>query len=55
MVSLAIANVDALYYYLLPCLDSSKFYSRKVIDFKLWKIALLLKIYGRQEKGRIYF
>lgn len=46
VVSLAIANVDALYYYLLPYLDSSKFYSRKVIDFKLWRIALLLKVYG---------
>jgi len=46
VVSLAIANVDALYYYLLPYLDSSKFYSRKAIDFKLWRIALLLKIYG---------
>ena len=46
VVSLAIANVDALYYYLLPYLDSSKFYSRKAIDFKLWRMALLLKIYG---------
>nr|QJQ35382.1 LAGLIDADG endonuclease [Fusarium pseudonygamai] len=46
VVSLAIANVDALYYYLLPYLDSYKFYSRKAIDFKLWRIALLLKIYG---------
>ena len=35
VVSLAIANTDALYYYLLPFLDSSKFYSRKEIDFKL--------------------
>nr|YP_009136836.1 LAGLIDADG endonuclease [Fusarium culmorum]AKB93389.1 LAGLIDADG endonuclease [Fusarium graminearum]CDL73548.1 Included in intron of cob n1 TaxSordaria macrospora k-hell RepIDF7WD38_SORMK [Fusarium culmorum CS7071]AKE07441.1 LAGLIDADG endonuclease [Fusarium culmorum]QID44155.1 LAGLIDADG endonuclease [Fusarium culmorum]CAB4246886.1 heg15 [Fusarium culmorum] len=46
VVSLAIANVDGLYYYLLPYLDSSKFYSRKAIDFKLWKMALLLKIKG---------
>jgi len=46
VVTLAIANIDALYYYLLPYLDSSKFYSRKAIDFKLWKMALLLKIYG---------
>ena len=46
VVSLTIANVDALYYYLLPYLDSSKFYSRKAIDFKLWRMALLLKIYG---------
>ncbi len=46
VVSLAIANIDALYYYLLPYLDSSKFYSRKAIDFKLWIMALLLKIYG---------
>ena len=46
VVSLAISSVDALYYYLLPYLDSSKFYSRKAIDFKLWRMALLLKIYG---------
>lgn len=46
VVSLAIANIDALYYYLLPYLDSSKFYSRKAIDFKLWRMALLLKING---------
>lgn len=26
VVTLAIANIDALYYYLLPYLDSSKFY-----------------------------
>lgn len=35
VVSLAITNTDALYYYLLPYLDSSKFYSRKAIDLKL--------------------
>lgn len=46
VVTLAIANIDALHYYLSPYLDSSKFYSRKAIDFKLWKMALLLKIYG---------
>lgn len=46
VVSLAIANTDALYYYLLPYLDSSKFYSRKAIDLKLWRMALLLKVYG---------
>ncbi len=46
VVSLAIANTDALYYYLLPYLDESKFYFRKAIDLKLWRMALLLKIYG---------
>ncbi len=46
VVSSTIANVDALYYYLLPYLDSSNFYTRKAIDFKLWRMALLLKIYG---------
>nr|AGN49014.1 LAGLIDADG endonuclease [Botrytis cinerea B05.10] len=46
VVSLAIANTDALFYYLLPYLDSSKFYSRKAIDLKLWRMALLLKVYG---------
>ena len=46
VVSIVISNVDALYYHILPWLDSSKFYSRKYVDFKLWKIALLLKING---------
>ena len=46
VVSIVISNVDALYYHILPWLDSSKFYSRKHVDFKLWKIALLLKING---------
>lgn len=46
VVSLVVSSVDSLYYYLLPYLDSSKMYSRKAIDFKLWKIALLLKIQG---------
>lgn len=46
VVTLAIANTDALYYYLLPYLDSSKFLSRKAIDFRLWRMALFLKIYG---------
>jgi hypothetical protein len=35
VVSLAVANVDALYYYILPLLDEYKFYSRKALDFKL--------------------
>ena len=35
VVSLVLANTDALYYYLLPFFDPSKFYSRKEIDFKL--------------------
>lgn len=46
VVSLAISNIDSLYYYILPWLDSSNFYSRKAIDFKLWRMALLLRIYG---------
>ena len=46
VVSLVVANVDALYYYILPLLDESKFYSRKSIDFKLWRMALILKIRG---------
>lgn len=43
---MVVANADALYYYILPLLDESKFYSRKVIDFKLWIMALILKING---------
>ena len=46
VVSLVVTSVDALYYYVLPFLDSSKMYTRKAIDFKLWRVALLLKIYG---------
>ena len=46
IVSLAIANIDALYFYILPLMDKSKFYTRKAIDFKLWRMALILKIQG---------
>jgi hypothetical protein len=46
VVSLVILSVDALYYYILPYLESHKMYSRKALDFKLWRIALLLKIHG---------
>lgn len=45
-VSLVVANIDVLYYYILPLLDESKFYSRKAIDFKLWRMAWILKIHG---------
>ena len=43
VVSLVVSSVDSLYYYVLPYLDSSKMYTRKAIDFKLWRVALLLK------------
>lgn len=46
VVSLVVASVDALYYYILPLLDESQFYSRKAFDFKLWRMALILKIHG---------
>lgn len=46
VVSLVVNSVDSLYYYLLPLLDSCKMYSRKAIDFNLWRVALLLKIKG---------
>jgi hypothetical protein len=46
VVSIVVSSVDALYYYILPWLDSSNFYSRKFEDFKLWKLALLLKVNG---------
>lgn len=46
VVSLVVNSVDSLFYYLLPYLDSSKMYTRKAIDFKLWRIALLLRIHG---------
>jgi len=46
VISLVISNVDALYYYILPLLDNFNMYTYKEIDFKLWRIALLLKIHG---------
>lgn len=46
VVSLVVTSVDSFYYYLLPLLDTSKMYSRKGIDFNLWRLALLLKIKG---------
>src|SRR5688500_9691512 len=41
VVSLVVSSVDSLYYYVLPYLDSSNMYTRKAIDFKLWRVALL--------------
>jgi hypothetical protein len=35
VMSLVISSVDALYYYILPLLDTSKMYTFKVMDFKL--------------------
>jgi len=46
VISLTINSIDSLYFYLLPILDESKMYSRKKIDFKLWKIALILHKLG---------
>ncbi len=46
VTSLVINSVDCLYYYLLPILGNHLMYSRKAVDFNLWRIALLLKIKG---------
>jgi len=46
VISLVVSSIDALYYYILPLLDNSKMYTFKEMDFKLWKIALMLKIHG---------
>lgn len=46
VISLVVTSIDALYYYILPLLDTSKMYTHKAIDFKLWRMALLLKIQG---------
>lgn len=46
VVSLIVSSVDALFYYILPLLDNSKMYTGKAIDFKFWRLALLLKIHG---------
>ena len=57
VVSLVVANIDALYYYILPLLDEYKFYSRKALDLKLWRMALILKIRGYYYtlEGKILF
>lgn len=46
VTSLVITNVDALYYYILPLLDSHTMYTYKSTSFKLWRLALILKIQG---------
>lgn len=46
VISLVVSSVDTLYYYILPLLDNYKMYTFKEMDFKLWRIALLLKIQG---------
>nr|YP_010710780.1 hypothetical protein P2Z26_mgp36 [Gonatophragmium mori]WCZ71144.1 hypothetical protein [Gonatophragmium mori] len=46
VVSLVISSVDGLYYYILPLLDKHTMYTFKGMSFKLWRIALLLKIEG---------
>lgn len=46
VASIVVSSIDALYYHILPWLDSSTMYSRKYVDFKLWRLALLLKING---------
>ena len=46
VVSLVVNSVDSLYYCVLPFLESSNMYTRKAIDFKSWRIALLLRIHG---------
>ena len=46
VVSLVVSSIDAIYYYLLPLLDTSKMYTYKIMDFKLWRMALMLKIHG---------
>jgi len=46
VISLVINSIDSLYYFILPLLDANKLYTRKFIDFKLWRIALLLHKQG---------
>jgi len=46
VVSLVVNNIDSLYYNILPFLDGSKMYTRKVIDFKLWRISLIIHKLG---------
>ena len=44
--AVVISSVDALYYYTLPLLDSHTMYTYKYTSFKLWRVALMLKIQG---------
>jgi len=46
VISLVVNSIDSLYYFILPLLDSNNLYTRKAIDFKLWRIALLLHKQG---------
>lgn len=46
VLSLTVNNIDSLYYFLLPFFDQSSFFSRKYLDFKLWRISLLLHKFG---------
>lgn len=46
VISIVVSNVDALFYYILPLLENSNMYTLKKMDFKLWRMALLLKIHG---------
>lgn len=46
VVSLVVKSVDILYSCVLPFLNTSTMYTRKTIDFKLWRVAILLKIQG---------
>jgi hypothetical protein len=46
VISLTVNNIDSLYYFLLPFFDQSSFLSRKFLDFKLWRISLLLHKFG---------
>lgn len=53
MISLSINNIDYLYYVLIP-LFNNNMYSRKDIDFKLWKIVVTCHKLGYHliEEGR---
>lgn len=46
VTSLVVSSVDALFYCILPLLDSHTMYTYKATSFKLWRVALLLKIQG---------
>jgi len=49
--------VDQIYYYLLPLLETSKMYTYKGLDIKVWRMALILKIHGYYyfKEGKILF
>lgn len=46
VISLVVNSIDSLYFCILPFIEKYNMYTRKLIDFRLWKMALLLHKLG---------